>query len=77
MDTSGNYIVGGVAIVGAPVFALARYTSGGTPDSLFGASGIVTTTINDSSEAYGDALQSDGQIVAGGRSIIQDVLILR
>ncbi len=50
-------------------FALVRYNTNGTLDTAFGAGGKVTTTIGTySSNAYAIALQTDGKIVATGRS---------
>ena len=50
-------------------FALVRYNMNGTPDTSFGASGIVTADIGTSNDkAYAVAIQSDGKIVAAGYS---------
>ena len=67
IDSSGNYVTAGVAILsGTPNTALVRYTSSGTPDSSFGTSGVVTTQIANNSEGFALALQSDGKIVVAG-----------
>ena len=50
-------------------FVLARYNSDGSPDGLFGPGGtVVTEFATGSADAYAAALQSDGKIVAVGRS---------
>ena len=52
-------------------FAIARYNSNGTPDTLFGVNGIVTTDFNgDVDFANAVAIQSDGKIVVVGRARI-------
>ena len=50
-------------------FALVRYTSNGTLDSTFGTNGIVTTEIVNAS-ASAMRIQSDGKIVAAGRTSV-------
>lgn len=54
-------------------FALVRYNTNGTLDDSFSLDGIVTSEFG-SNEAYGSALaiQPDGRIVVGGRSINGD-----
>jgi uncharacterized delta-60 repeat protein len=52
---------------GNPVFALARYSQGGSLDASFGTGGKVTTALPDS-EADGIVLQPDGKIVVAGVS---------
>ncbi|HBA71886.1 MAG TPA: hypothetical protein DCZ63_06725 [Geobacter sp.] len=47
-------------------FVVARYSSGGTLDTLFGNSGWVSTAQDWSSEALAVALQPDGMIVVAG-----------
>lgn len=49
-------------------FALARYNSDGSLDISFGTGGKVTTDFGDQELAGAVALQSDGKIVAAGRS---------
>jgi uncharacterized delta-60 repeat protein len=67
IDSSGNYVTAGVAVVsGTPITALARYTPSGSLDSTFGTGGVVTTQIGNSSDGYSVQLQSNGQIVVGG-----------
>ena len=57
-------------------FAVARFTSNGSPDATFGSSGSVTTFINGSSDfddvANAVVLQPNGKIVAAGRSADAD-----
>jgi uncharacterized delta-60 repeat protein len=51
------------------VFTLVRYNANGTPDTSFGESGKVTTEIGrNSDDANSVAVQSDGKIVAAGRT---------
>ena len=53
-------------------FAVARYNSDGTLDTSFNGTGTVTTTIGSGAfhtdETYSVALQTDGKIVAAGKS---------
>lgn len=49
-------------------FGVARYSSGGTLDTLFGSNGWVSTVQDWSSEALAVALQPDGRIVVAGYS---------
>jgi uncharacterized delta-60 repeat protein len=50
-------------------FALVRYNSDGSLDLGFGSGGIVTTDFSGrDDEAYASALQSDGKIIAAGRT---------
>ncbi len=49
-------------------FTLARYDTNGSLDNTFGANGIVTTAIEQSSEANSVTIQSDGKIVVAGYS---------
>jgi uncharacterized delta-60 repeat protein len=63
-DGNGNLIAAGQA---SQDFGLARYTPNGLPDSTFGNGGKATTDIfANSDQAYGVAVQSNGQIVAAG-----------
>ncbi len=47
-------------------FVVARYSSAGTLDPLFGSNGMVSTAMDWSSEALTVALQTDGKILAAG-----------
>ena len=49
-------------------FALARYNTDGSLDNTFGTNGIVTTAVEQSSQASSEAIQSDGKIVVAGWS---------
>src|ERR1700733_72061 len=74
IDSSGNYVTAGVAVVSStPVTALARYTPSGSLDSTFGTGGVVTTQIGSSSDGYAVQLQSGGQIVVGGFASVSGV----
>jgi uncharacterized delta-60 repeat protein len=69
---SGNVItVGGTSQQGTNFdFSLARFTSTGTLDATFGTGGIVTTSINGTSDdgINSIALQTDSKIVAAGNT---------
>jgi uncharacterized delta-60 repeat protein len=65
LEPDGKIVVGGLA--NSVMFALARYNVDGTLDGSFGAGGKVTTQFSEGPSAiYGVAIQSDGNIVAGG-----------
>jgi uncharacterized delta-60 repeat protein len=68
---NGKILVAGVTAVGHSMFALARYNTDGTLDTSFGDDGKVTTHFavlsNDGANAV--AIQSNGRILVGGRSI--------
>lgn len=49
-------------------FVLAKFTSAGALDATFGAGGFVTTDFGGSDVAAGVVVQTDGKIVAGGRT---------
>jgi uncharacterized delta-60 repeat protein len=49
-------------------YATARYNGDGSPDNSFGTGGIVLTNVENSSNVYGIALQSNGKIVLSGYS---------
>ena len=70
----GKIVVAGEAVGD---FALARYQTNGSLDGGFGAGGTVTTDFAGSADtAFSVALQSDGKIVAAGRTQVpagQDV----
>jgi uncharacterized delta-60 repeat protein len=72
VGTNGSILAGGIAGLGGGGFAfgLARFTSTGLPDTGFGGGdGLVTTDLGPFYDRIdGLALQSDGKIVAGGRS---------
>ncbi|MGW6919459.1 calcium-binding protein [Kitasatospora sp. NPDC054939] len=72
VQSDGKIVVAGYA--GATDdFALARYNPDGSLDAGFGTGGRVTTDFNGGSdEARGLALQSDGKIVAVGRSEVPE-----
>jgi uncharacterized delta-60 repeat protein len=65
---------GVVQIVANLDFGLVRYNTNGTLDTSFGTSGVVKTSLGagTDSEAFGLAMQSDGKIVAVGRSLGSD-----
>jgi len=49
-------------------FAVVRYNSDGSLDNSFDSDGIVTTLVSDYSSASALAIQSDGKILAGGKT---------
>jgi uncharacterized delta-60 repeat protein len=55
----------------AEEFALARFNTNGTLDTSFGNAGSLTTTIELGCVAYGEGIQPDGKIVAGGIAIAE------
>ncbi|MBS1986496.1 hypothetical protein JST99_01000 [Candidatus Dependentiae bacterium] len=67
--TTGKIIaVGQRNLVGINNFTIARYNLDGTLDATFGSSGITTTAIGSSCQAFGAAIQQNGSIVASGSS---------
>ena len=77
----GKIIVGGFGINGSGDndFGLVRYNANGGLDNTFGTNGIVTTEIiGPFDNAYGLAVQPDGNIVqAGWRQSTSDFVVLR
>lgn len=66
-QSDGKYVAYGVVIIeGDPTIMLTRYNTNGALDSSFGSSGVVTTLVDSSSNAYAGALQPDGKILIGG-----------
>lgn len=66
---NGEIVVAGFSQDSIGKFALARYTTGGVPDSTFGSGGIITTSIKGVMDmAAAVAIQPDGKILAGGIS---------
>ena len=70
LQLDGKIVVAGTADVkpGKFGFALVRYNPDGTLDSSFGRNGKVTTGFGDGAEVTAVVVQSDGKIVAAGRS---------
>jgi uncharacterized delta-60 repeat protein len=72
IQADGKIVVGGYTIVGdLQTFLVARYNPDGTPDSSFGAGGILTTSFADIGQRgilNSLAVQQDGKIVAAGYS---------
>lgn len=71
----GKIVVFGYAYNGGQdVFAAARLTSLGTMDTSFGTGGKVTTLIGSGSAfLFAATIQSDGKLVAAGRSIVSGI----
>ena len=73
IDSSNRIVIGG----GGSSFALARFSSTGTPDSTFGASGIVNTSIGSGSAAIESlTFDSSGNIVVAGFSTVGSSTVL-
>lgn len=72
LSDDGKIVVAGAAFktfATPPDFALVRYNSDGTIDTGFGSGGTITTDVaGDTDVAQAIAIQSDGKIVAAGRS---------
>lgn len=82
IQADGNILIAGRALMGAaPVFAIMRYMSNGTPDNSFGVGGKVVTAIGGISDrGRVMVVQPDGKIVVGGTSTIgasDDFALLR
>jgi uncharacterized delta-60 repeat protein len=65
----GKIIIGGFGVSGQANFALLRCDVNGNPDTNFGTNGQVFTSIGYYAVINSIALQSNGQIVAGGVSL--------
>jgi len=59
-------VAGNATIPGSREFAVARFNTDGSLDATFGSDGVATTAIGLTSQALAVALQSNGDIVAGG-----------
>src|SRR5215212_3579748 len=72
LSPDGKIIVAGAAfktLATPPDFALVRYNSDGAIDTGFGSGGAITTDIaGGTDEAQAVAIQTDGKVVAAGRS---------
>ena len=68
----GKLVCAGAATLsnGKRGFALARLNADGSPDIGFGSGGLATTAIGNTADVVFElALQADGKLVAGGRSL--------
>src|SRR5690349_5815180 len=72
LTTDGKIVVAGAAfktLATPPDFALVRYNSNGSLDTGFGSGGTITTDVaGGTDEVKAVAIQSDGKVVAAGRS---------
>ena len=69
IQPDGKIVAAGSSYDGAVAgFALVRYNTNGSLDSSFGTNGTVITTIGSLSTAQDVAIQTNGKIVAAGRS---------
>ena len=75
VQPDGKVVVAGSSDA-TPGFAVARLLPNGSPDTSFGGTGVVTTTLGKSAGSTDVAVQSDGKIVAVGGSN-QDFAIVR
>ena len=73
VDPRGRIVAGGSAKWGGAYSysAVARYKPDGRLDASFGAGGKVTTPEGNEGYRRGLALQSDGKVILGGRSLIR------
>lgn len=73
IQPDGKIILAGSSIINLPSysdFALIRFNTDGTFDNTFGTNGVVTTSIGSFHDrAYAIALQTDGKIIAAGRTV--------
>jgi uncharacterized delta-60 repeat protein len=63
-------IVAGVSQGPTTAFSIGRFTTGGSLDATFGTNGIATINFPGSSQANAAAIQSDGEIVVAGSTMI-------
>ncbi len=82
IQTDGKIVAAGYAYHGTNSndFALARYLSDGNLDTTFSGNGKVFTDFGSDDDAFAIAIQSNGKIVAGGRtgtSAAQDFALAR
>ena len=71
LDRDNKIVVGGYSDYGLGVnstFALARYNSNGSLDSVFGSGGVVTTAIETTAAGSAVSIQSDNKIIVAGNS---------
>jgi len=68
LQPNGKIIVGGSTSSGGTDFALARYTTGGILDPIFGEDGTVTTDFGGGDSVWGLAFRPEGGIVAAGNT---------
>lgn len=74
VQADGKIVAAGVTIINdIQQFLVARYTSTGSLDSSFGVNGCQTTILGDSAVAYGVALDTSGNIVVVGSSVLSGV----
>jgi uncharacterized delta-60 repeat protein len=66
IQTDGRIVAAGLG--GSGDFALGRYNAGGSLDPTFGSGGMMTTDFGGFDAASAVAIQTDGRIVAAGRS---------
>jgi uncharacterized delta-60 repeat protein len=71
IQADGRIVVAGWADTGPADYMLARLTPSGYLDPSFGSGGWVLTDFSDDTDqAYSVVIQSDGKIIAAGRSLI-------
>jgi uncharacterized delta-60 repeat protein len=68
LELNGRIVIAGTSSAGGFHFVVVRYNSLGILDSTFGEGGIVRTRIGVYADASSVAIQSDGKIVAAGRT---------
>jgi uncharacterized delta-60 repeat protein/uncharacterized repeat protein (TIGR01451 family) len=78
LQSDGKIVaVGGTASFPSGDFALARYNADGSLDATFGSGGKVTTDFGGFDAASAAVIQTDGRIVAAGRSGSGDFALAR
>ncbi len=71
LQTDGSIVAAGTTLIGSVNYsALARYTSQGILDTTFNSSGIVTALAGSSTTVLAVALQSNGQIIVVGNTLL-------
>jgi len=71
VQADGKIVVAGWANTNPADYVLARLTPGGDLDPSFGSGGWVFTDFSiDTDQAYAIVIQSDGKIIAAGRSLV-------
>ncbi|MDP3788575.1 MAG: hypothetical protein Q8Q60_04670 [Candidatus Chromulinivorax sp.] len=71
LQTDGKIVIAGTNNSSGIIM---RYTTYGVLDTSFGASGTVTTAVGSGTQLRGVQLQTDGSIVAAGRTTISSIM---
>jgi uncharacterized delta-60 repeat protein len=68
LDSDGRIVVAGTR--SGPEAALARFEPDGTPDTSFSGDGVATVGFAEASSGYSVAIEPQGNLVLGGRSVV-------